>query len=69
MIEIVTRKCPICGYFYSGRPALSRLDNSTFICPECGQRQALESIGITNGEEQDRIIALTKWYHYKYLKK
>ena len=36
--------CPICGKQYTGHPALSRLDNSTLICSDCGTRQALESI-------------------------
>ena len=52
--------CPICGKNYIGYPALSRTDNKTLICPECGQRQALESIGITNKEEQDVIIGLSR---------
>ena len=40
------RICPICGRPYSGVPALSRTDNKTKICPDCGTRQALESIGV-----------------------
>lgn len=51
--------CPICGNGYNGHPALSRIDNQTFICPECGQRQALESIGVVDVEEQNRIICLS----------
>ena len=39
--------CPICGKQYTGHPALSRLDNSTLICSDCGTRQALESIGVS----------------------
>lgn len=54
--------CPICGREFSGHPALSRADNATLICPECGQRQALESIGITDAAEQDRIIGLGRRY-------
>lgn len=52
--------CPLCGRNYEGHPALSRTDNKTLICPECGQRQALESIGIVNVNEQDRIIGLSR---------
>ena len=52
--------CPICGREYNDRPALSRRDNETEICPECGQREALESIGVTNKDEQDYIIRLTR---------
>jgi uncharacterized Zn finger protein len=60
MIEIVARECPICGHRYTDHPALSRLDNVTLICPECGQRQALESIGVTDKAEQDHIIDVSK---------
>lgn len=58
MIEVVSRKCPICGHEYTDIPALSRLDNVTLICPECGTRQALESIGVIDCAEQDHIIRL-----------
>lgn len=33
--------CPLCGKTYHGAPALSRTDNKTLICPDCGTRQAL----------------------------
>lgn len=36
--------CPICHKEYSERPALSRTDNKTDICPDCGMKQALEAI-------------------------
>ncbi len=47
--------CPRCGQTYTAPPALSRLDNSTLICPDCGTREALESIGVDTAE-QDKII-------------
>ena len=47
--------CPRCGKTYYGRPALSRADNETLICPDCGTREALESIGVS-AEEQDSIL-------------
>ena len=47
--------CPRCGSTYSGIPALSRADNKTPICSDCGTREALESIGASVGE-QDRIL-------------
>lgn len=47
--------CPKCGLSYEGRPALSRDDNKTLICPDCGVREALESIGVDK-EEQDSIL-------------
>lgn len=50
-----TAVCPLCGRLYHEHPALSRTDNETLICPDCGTRQALQSIGISV-EEQERII-------------
>ena len=47
--------CPLCGGLYSGHPALSRTDNQTLICPDCGTRQALQSIGV-DADEQEKII-------------
>lgn len=34
--------CPICHRPYAERPALSRRDGKTDICPDCGMREALE---------------------------
>lgn len=34
--------CPICGNKYEGYPAISREDNKTPICPDCGVKEALE---------------------------
>lgn len=34
-------KCPKCGKIYYDYPALSREDNKTEICPECGKKEAL----------------------------
>ena len=51
------RVCPLCGRSYGEAPALSRTDNETLICPDCGTRQALESIGI-DAEERERIISI-----------
>ena len=47
--------CPLCGRAYHGAPALSREDNETLICPDCGTRQALQSIGVDT-PEQEQII-------------
>ena len=49
------RICPLCGCSYTGHPALSRTDSETLICPDCGTRQALESIGVSE-EEQEKIL-------------
>ena len=51
------RVCPLCGKTYAEPPALSRTDNETPICPDCGTRQALESIGIS-AEEQEKILSI-----------
>ena len=57
MKETITRTavCPRCGKEYTGRPALSRADNQTPICPDCGTREALESMGVDT-TEQDKIL-------------
>ena len=49
------RVCPRCGQGYTEPPALSSYDGETLICPDCGTREALESIGVST-EEQDAII-------------
>ena len=51
----VERVCPKCGQHYTAYPALSREDNETLICPDCGTREALGTLGIS-AEEQDAII-------------
>ena len=38
----MSRICPVCGSEYSEYPAISRRDNKTEICPECGRDEALE---------------------------
>ena len=36
------KKCPKCGEIIVGYPALSRKDNKTKICSQCGVKEALE---------------------------
>jgi len=48
-------KCPICGKEYEDRPAISRKDNKTEICPDCGTLEALESIGASD-EMKDEVF-------------
>lgn len=57
MKENITRTavCSRCGKEYTGRPALSRADNQTPLCADCGTREALESIGVDTAE-QDKIL-------------
>jgi hypothetical protein len=40
------RVCPICRRNYSEHPALSRKDNETEICPQCGMNEALIQAGL-----------------------
>ena len=47
--------CPKCGQTFTERPAVSRTDNYTLICPDCGTREALASLGV-DPEEQDHIL-------------
>ena len=49
------RTCPLCGAQYGGYPVLSRKYPNTQICPDCGTREALESIGV-EPEEQEKIL-------------
>lgn len=51
------RTCPLCGAQYGGVPALSRKYPNTQICPDCGTREALESIGVS-ADEQEKIISI-----------
>ena len=48
-----TRICPICGREYTDYPALSRRDNATEICPDCGVNEALEDF-FYNSNVQDK---------------
>ena len=56
---IIERTCPICKGRYTAAPALSRKDNSTYICPECGTREALDIFGCDE-EEKAKIIETIK---------
>lgn len=39
----MNKVCPKCQSEYNGYSALSRVDNKTEICSECGQKEALEA--------------------------
>lgn len=52
------RVCPRCGKSYAAPPALSRLDNETLICPDCGTREALESIGVDTAEQEQILESI-----------
>lgn len=51
------RVCPRCGQKYTGYPAVSRKDSTILMCPDCGIRESLESIGV-DAEEQEKILSI-----------
>lgn len=51
------RICPICGKEYKEKPAISRIDNKTEICPICGVVEALDAAGVDN-VTKETIIAI-----------
>ena len=51
-----TAICPLCGQTYTGYPALSRKDNKTEICPDCGTLEALEAAGVCD-EQKNKILS------------
>lgn len=44
--------CPICKHEYDGYPSLSRMDNKTTICSECGMKEAIVNY-MNNQKSQD----------------
>ena len=54
------KKCPKCGCYYHSYPALSRIDNRTHICPDCGVREALNALGLTSHEQEKVLIEIRK---------
>ena len=54
------RTCPKCGKEYQERPALSRADNVTEICPDCGTLEALEAAGISKEAQEEVLKAIHK---------
>lgn len=49
---VTLKICPRCHKAYRGVPALSRADGQTLICPDCGTREALDSIGVEPAEQE-----------------
>ncbi len=49
-------KCPKCKKEIEGVPAISRYDNKTKICADCGTREALEIIGEST-KEIEKVVA------------
>ena len=57
------RICPKCGKRYTEHPALSRTDNETLICPDCGTREALATLGIDEAEQEEIIETIHRSHH------
>ena len=57
--QIQERICPMCGGIYRAPAAISRTDNVTPICPACGVREALASLGCS-ADEQERILDIIR---------
>ena len=63
-IRINGRICPICGKTYYEPPALSRTDNETLICPDCGILESLSTLGISE-RKQNAILETIHRYSDK----
>lgn len=59
--EQIERTCPRCGKTYTEHPALSRVDNETLLCSDCGTREALEGIGVGVDEQNDILAAIHRY--------
>lgn len=55
--------CPRCGRTYYEPPAISRADNETLICPDCGTREALDSLGVKSEEQEHILAAIHRCHH------
>ena len=56
--DIVHRICPACGGPLTAHPALSRIDNKTEICPDCGLIEALSMIGMDEDDQRQLVRIL-----------
>ena len=57
-VDIARRVCPACGKPLTGYPALSRKDNKTEICSDCGTKEALADFGMDIEEQEDMVEAI-----------
>ena len=51
--------CPKCGKEFKEPPALSRIDNKTYICSSCGTQEALDvaiNEGVMNKDVANDIL-------------
>lgn len=47
------KECSYCGKKYTGYPAISRKDNKTEVCPECGTKEALKAAGLDDKDQEE----------------
>ena len=60
----IMRKCPKCNRLYSDYPAISRRDNKTEICSECGTKEALLDYAMSKIKLEEKYVheATTTFY-------
>lgn len=49
------KKCPVCGKDYKEPSAISRRDNITEICPDCGVIEAMEAAGFSESKKVETL--------------
>ena len=59
------RTCPKCKQKYTLPPAISRTDNETEICPDCGLREALADFGM-NADQWEPIVKIVHEQNNKH---
>ena len=52
--------CPRCKKEYSGYPALSRRDNKTDICSDCGTDEAIFDFAMAKLDKRKDVIEMLK---------
>lgn len=57
--------CPKCKKKFDRLLALSRIDNKTMICDDCGTREALDAVGLTEGSSVREAIMSAKQTPYE----
>ena len=53
--NVIDEKCPRCTKLIKGFPALSRTDNETYICSDCGTQEGMEDYFL------DGCKPISKW--------
>ena len=62
------KECPICHKKYTQFPAVSRRDNKTYICPECGVDEAIEDM-LKNKKDENKEIKTEDTNNQHYIAK